>query len=88
MGGASDEWEVMHLTESGWVQSGYRHDFGEQQDDIIPAGTVLSVRCHVTVGVLGSSSSVNADETETKQINDEDKINRLLRKYGKPSFGV
>ena len=42
--GASNEWQVLHLTNEGWVGGGFRHDCGNKKDDVTPNGAVLSVR--------------------------------------------
>lgn len=85
---ASDEWQVMHLTASGWVLGGGKYDDGQRIEDVVPAGAVLSVCRHVTVGKLGVGSSMNVNESETPRAADRGMIEMLLSKYGKPQFGV
>jgi hypothetical protein len=86
--GLSNEWQVMHLTKDGWVGGGYRLDCGNKKYDVVPSGTVLSIRRHVTVGKLGAPSSMNVDESETLHSSDQNLIDALIKKYGKPQFGV
>ena len=86
--GASNEWQVLHLTNEGWIGGGYRLDCGDRKDDETPSGTVLSVRRHVTVGKLGAPSSMNIDESETKHTNNKTLIDSLIQQYGKPQFAV
>lgn len=85
---ASNEWEIQYLTESGWVMGGYKLDCGDQKKDEKPEGSVMSARRHVTVGKLGAPSSMNVDESRSNLIQDVEKINVLLLKYGEPKFGV
>lgn len=85
---ASDEWEIMHLTVGGWVSGGYKLDCGSVREDVTPTNAVLSVRRHVTVGKLGAPSSMKVKESTTKHTSNEDEIEQLLAKYGKPPFGV
>jgi hypothetical protein len=85
---ASNEWQVLHLTNEGWLGGGHHLDCGDRKNDVIPSGTVLSVRRHVTVGKLGAPSSMNVDESETKHTNDQSLIDALIKQYGKPQFGV
>ncbi len=86
--GLSNEWQVKHLTNDGWVGGGYRLDCGDKKDDVVPSDAVLSVRRHVTVGKLGAPSSMNVDESETKHTNNQALIDSLISKYGKPQFSV
>ncbi|MBA3581022.1 MAG: translation initiation factor 1 [Gammaproteobacteria bacterium] len=85
---ASDEWEIKYLTESGWVIGGYRLDSGKQKEDAKPRGGVLFVKRRVILGVLGVPSSLNVDESRHNLINDTNKINALLAKYGEPKFRI
>ena len=85
---ASDEWEIFYLTDTGWVLGGYRLDCGDKQEDTKPQGAVMWARRHVTVGKLGAPSSVKAIESEGHLIQDKQKVELLLKKYGKPQFGV
>lgn len=85
---ASNEWQVMHLTNEGWIGGGFRHDCGSTKDDVTPNGAVLSVRRHVTVGKLGAPSSMNVDESEIKHTNNQSLIDSLIQQYGKPQFSV
>lgn len=85
---ASNEWEMQYLTSYGWVMGGYRYDHGERKDDIQPEGAVLSAYRKVTVGKLGTPSSMDVDESQSELIKDKDLINSLLAKYGQPEFGV
>lgn len=88
MGGASNEWQYLHLTEKGWSSGGHRYDNGENKDDMKPPGAVLTVFRHVTVGSIGAPSSMNVDERTTKHISDEGKIKALLDQFGDPPFCV
>lgn len=81
---ASDEWEDMHLTPTGWVAGSYKHDFGVRVDELTPADTVLTMRRHVYVGAIGASAKVT--ETESPLTSDKAKIAELLDKFGKPTF--
>ncbi len=87
MGEANSEWEVMHLTEDGWIPGGYHYDSGFRKGDVVPKGTVLSIRRNV-IGALDKPSSANVDEVKTKHTTDENKTNLLLDKFGKPSFSI
>ncbi|MBL4900900.1 MAG: hypothetical protein JKX76_14920 [Colwellia sp.] len=85
---ASNEWEVMYLTDTGWVLGGYRLDCGDRKEDSKPEGAVMWARRHVTVGKLGAPSSMNVDESRDDLITDTKKIESLLKQYGEPPFGV
>lgn len=85
---ASNEWEIQYLTQSGWVIGGYKHDYGAKKDDEQPEEAVMWARRHVIVGKLGATSSVSVDESRGNLIQDVERINTLLLKYGEPQFGV
>lgn len=85
---ASNEWEIRYLTESGWITGGYKLDCGDKKTDVKPEGALMWSRRHVTVGKLGAPSSMNVDESRGNLIQDKNKINSLLAKYGEPQFGV
>ena len=85
---ASDEWEVLYLTENGWVTGGYKLDCGEIKEDSRPKGAVLEVRRHAVLGKLGVPSSMHSDESRSNLIQDKDKIKSLLSKFGEPKFSV
>lgn len=85
---ASNEWQILYLTKTGWIAGGYKLDCGDKQDDVQPTGAVFRSYRKVTVGKLGAPSSMNVDEHQSNLVDDQELIASLLEKYGQPQHSV
>lgn len=83
---ASDEWQLLHLTPGGWVDGGGKYDFTGVEGKPVPVDAVLTVKRHVYVGAIGAAPKI--DESEMPSSKDQELIQSLLQKYGKPVFSV
>lgn len=83
---ASDEWEDVHLTPSGWVDGSDKRDFAGVTHRPVPTDAVLTV--HRRVYVASTFSKPDVSESETRHTDDLAIIEELRKKYGKPVFGV
>ncbi len=61
---ANDEWEIMHLTPTGWMDGSYRHEPGEAVAIAPPADDVLTVRRHASTAGRPAWSRTRTPRTE------------------------
>lgn len=83
---ASDEWEYMHLTPSGWITGSGKYDLQGKEEKPVPNDTVLTAYRRVSIGAIGAKPQIT--EIQDSQTNDETLLRKLLEKYGPPQFSV
>lgn len=79
----SEEWEVQHLTSTGWVAGSYRHIPWLEVEVDAPQSGVLTVRRHIAAIYAGPS---RITEDRTPHTEDIGLIESLLAQFGNPKF--
>jgi hypothetical protein len=81
----SIEYYEYHLTPGGWIAGSFQADIlGGSIEEEIPIDRVLTIRCFDELISVFSESVYS--EKETWKCDDEEIINQLKEKYGKPDW--
>lgn len=82
----SNEWEEVYLTENGWVDGSYRHDFEETKYVEKPPNILMTVYRGVIKEAIMAKEKCR--EEITYHTDDKDRIIKALLRHGQPKFGL
>lgn len=77
----SNEWWIYHLTENGWVDGSYKHDFEKEVIIEVPPQSVFTRKYYEKLGHPKASINAGYDDLTGKT----EFVEELLKKYPHPT---